>query len=379
MDTYRPEMESEINQDLFPIPEESVEGWKEKPIRGVKQELVPLGAFTDFSACDTSAVYFGERGGGPEMNFSGQVLNFVGQKVNRKESFLTHFVRKDVFDRLKEAQKLLPRGHYFKFFDGYRSLAVQQELFANQRKIIASQHSTWTTEQIDEETHKFIARPATDEESRANRPAPHTTGAAIDLRLIRMNEKGQALLQELEEKKQAGKLNYEIKPEEQDAYQQALAWINNQKLPDDKKQNWLSEYRYGIYKALIFRNFSETVDMGTGFDDFGKEAQTNYYETIPQDQISPDDLKRRNNRRLLYKIMNSVGFLNYPGEWWHFSYGDQEWAANKKQNAALFGEVGLSETNQAMEKARRLAYLKTIRDVRKGDDPIFIENPDRQI
>lgn len=42
----------------------------------------------------------------------------------------------------------------------------------------------------------------------------------------------------------------------------------------------------------------------------------------------------KNNRRLLIDAMERVGFVNYPAEWWHWSYGDQYWAfANSRQNA----------------------------------------------
>jgi len=378
---------SELPLRLPPIPLESVEGWKEKPIKGLSQELVPLGPFTDFSDCDTSAVYFGERGGGPEMNYSGQVLNFAGKKVSRKESSLTHFVRQDVYDRLIIAQKALSQlapGYYFKFYDGYRPLSVQQELYDIQRENVKKQNPEWQEDQgsdkqkleakrlIDEATHKAIAIPAADDdiESRAARPAPHTTGSAIDLRLIKLSQEGLKQLASLEEKKRSGVLK--IEPEESKVFEEVQVWIQQQDLLVDKKENWLEEYRYGMQKALIFRNFSEIVDMGTGFDDFSAVAEMAFYENISEDKITEDDRKRRDNRRLLYKVMNDVGFLSYPGEWWHFSYGDQEWAANKKQPEALFGEVGLSEANRATEQARRLAYLKTIRSTRKGQDPILL-------
>jgi D-alanyl-D-alanine dipeptidase len=44
------------------------------------------------------------------------------------------------------------------------------------------------------------------------------------------------------------------------------------------------------------------------------------------------------NRRLLHDLMVKEGFAPFYGEWWHFSYGDREWAAfyNKK---ALYGAI----------------------------------------
>lgn len=35
--------------------------------------------------------------------------------------------------------------------------------------------------------------------------------------------------------------------------------------------------------------------------------------------------------------MAKEGFINFPGEWWHFSYGDRVWSAYKgKRNGAIF-------------------------------------------
>ena len=33
------------------------------------------------------------------------------------------------------------------------------------------------------------------------------------------------------------------------------------------------------------------------------------------------------NRKMLHDLMVEEGFAPFYGEWWHFSYGDREWAA----------------------------------------------------
>jgi D-alanyl-D-alanine dipeptidase len=43
----------------------------------------------------------------------------------------------------------------------------------------------------------------------------------------------------------------------------------------------------------------------------------------------------RSNRRLLGKVLTSVGLVNYPTEWWHWSYGDRYWALSTGSPAAL--------------------------------------------
>lgn len=79
-------------KELPPIPSESVAGWKEIPVKECGEKLVPVGAFSDFSDCDTSAVYFGERGKDKEMNF-------LGKAVNRDVSLITHFVREGMLEK----------------------------------------------------------------------------------------------------------------------------------------------------------------------------------------------------------------------------------------------------------------------------------------
>lgn len=44
------------------------------------------------------------------------------------------------------------------------------------------------------------------------------------------------------------------------------------------------------------------------------------------------------NRQLLRGCMTSVGFAPYDGEWWHFSYGDKEWANWYKKPYAIYGQ-----------------------------------------
>ena len=45
------------------------------------------------------------------------------------------------------------------------------------------------------------------------------------------------------------------------------------------------------------------------------------------------------NRRMLLGAMISAGFVNYPHEWWHFSYGDRYWAYTTGKSAAHYTSV----------------------------------------
>ena len=43
------------------------------------------------------------------------------------------------------------------------------------------------------------------------------------------------------------------------------------------------------------------------------------------------------NRQLLYEVMTGVGFVNYPLEYWHYSYGDYYWAKANGVDSAIYG------------------------------------------
>jgi len=45
------------------------------------------------------------------------------------------------------------------------------------------------------------------------------------------------------------------------------------------------------------------------------------------------------NRRLLVGTLSAVGLVNYPTEWWHWSFGDRYWAMATGASAAHYGIV----------------------------------------
>jgi D-alanyl-D-alanine dipeptidase len=73
--------------------------------------------------------------------------------------------------------------------------------------------------------------------------------------------------------------------------------------------------------------------------DFG----TLVYEFVPDTfTFSPFISKKAwDNRQLLRHIMMRVGFAPFNGEWWHFSYGDKEWAGYYGEPAAMYEQLDL--------------------------------------
>lgn len=74
------------------------------------------------------------------------------------------------------------------------------------------------------------------------------------------------------------------------------------------------------------------LDMGTGIAEYSEpEKCFTFSKSITRVQAK--------NRQLLRKILMSVGFAPFNGEWWHFSYGDREWAYFYGKECSLFNQV----------------------------------------
>ena len=72
------------------------------------------------------------------------------------------------------------------------------------------------------------------------------------------------------------------------------------------------------------------LDMGTNVHDFVKNSYVH----------SPFISKTAwHNRQLLRLCMTTAGFAPYDGEWWHFSYGDREWAKYYGKPRAIYDQI----------------------------------------
>jgi D-alanyl-D-alanine dipeptidase len=71
---------------------------------------------------------------------------------------------------------------------------------------------------------------------------------------------------------------------------------------------------------------------------------TKIWEFVPDTYtFSPFiDSKGRENRQLLRRVMVGAGFAPFDGEWWHFSYGDREWAKYYNRPPAVYEQIEFS-------------------------------------
>ncbi len=88
----------------------------------------------------------------------------------------------------------------------------------------------------------------------------------------------------------------------------------------------------GAIDLEIVDKSGNSLDFGTRIADFSRpEKLPTFAEGLTQEQIS--------NRLLLRDSMLREGFAPFNGEWWHFSYGDREWACYYDRSSSLYSAV----------------------------------------
>jgi len=87
----------------------------------------------------------------------------------------------------------------------------------------------------------------------------------------------------------------------------------------------------------------EALWMGSLFDDVTELAHRDRFENLDANNFSFSDGEARSNRRLLHWLMAEQGFAGHPDEWWHFSWGDQMWAALSGETCAHYGLATIPE------------------------------------
>jgi zinc D-Ala-D-Ala dipeptidase len=180
------------------------------------------------------------------------------------------FVREGVLTALIQAQQALQRQQiYWKLFifDAYRPVAVQtfmvERTFADLLQARGLEQSMLSPSQLEALWEEVYQLWAPPNWD-PKTPPPHSTGAAVDLTLF-----------------------------------------------DPKTQ--------------------QTVWMGSPIDELSARSQPSYFGTLAQDlTLTEGDRASATlahaHRQVLHEAMREAGFQRHPGEWWHFSLGDQMWA-----------------------------------------------------
>lgn len=174
-------------------------------------------------------------------------------------------MRKSVYDKLTQAQSMLPEGLKFCLYEAYRSLDLQQTIFQERYDNLQKVNPEFSHEELFIESTKFVS-PVINLDGSKNIP-PHSTGAAIDVYLIDLE--------------------------------------------------------------------GRVMDMGIHLDDTYNDL-TGMYCHADSQAISS---QAREYRNIMSNVLQTVGFVNYPTEYWHWSYGDRYWAHESNHPFAIYGSV----------------------------------------
>lgn len=83
------------------------------------------------------------------------------------------------------------------------------------------------------------------------------------------------------------------------------------------------------------------VDMGIHPKDWMRDKDGRLSKTDSADVSA----LAKQHRAILNRVMQAAGFINYPTEYWHWSYGDKYWAYLSGKKTAIYGLTDKSPRN----------------------------------
>lgn len=110
---------------------------------------------------------------------------------------------------------------------------------------------------------------------------------------------------------------------EDDLYEYAHHYIS---IPD------VGGHPAGAAIDLTILKGNTPLDMGSEIGDLSVLEKVPTYSTEVTEE-------QRANRLLLREVMTAAGFAPYDFEWWHFSYGDREWACYFQKPGSIYDTV----------------------------------------
>ena len=85
--------------------------------------------------------------------------------------------------------------------------------------------------------------------------------------------------------------------------------------------------------VYLIDDHGQAVDMGIHPKDWMNDAD-GVLSLTNSNHISP---LAKKNRQIMMDALSAMDFVNYPTEYWHWSYGDRYWAYTKQQAHAIYG------------------------------------------
>ncbi len=92
----------------------------------------------------------------------------------------------------------------------------------------------------------------------------------------------------------------------------------------------------GAVDVSLVDRLGNEIDLGCQYDEDAASSAGRCYSFC--DSLADDVVE---NRKILFKCMEQAGFINYPFEWWHWSYGDKYWASLVEAPHASYSAIDL--------------------------------------
>ena len=102
--------------------------------------------------------------------------------------------------------------------------------------------------------------------------------------------------------------------------------------------------------VTIVDKHGKELDMGTPFLPFKDDELVAHGAFIPVFAYKRSNPEIHERRLVLREAMTSAGFAPFAGEWWHFSYGDRDWAYYYDKPRAIYGEVSSAQAKARIEE-----------------------------
>jgi D-alanyl-D-alanine dipeptidase len=91
----------------------------------------------------------------------------------------------------------------------------------------------------------------------------------------------------------------------------------------------------GAIDVYLINETGKLVDMGIQIKDWMEDTDGSLSRT----SSSHISAKAQHYRNIMSKALSTIGFINYPTEYWHWSYGDRYWAYQTGRSHAIYGVV----------------------------------------
>ncbi|ENM5760306.1 M15 family metallopeptidase [Vibrio mimicus] len=92
----------------------------------------------------------------------------------------------------------------------------------------------------------------------------------------------------------------------------------------------------GAVDVSLVGELNNEINLGCKYDEDSTVSEGRCYSFCKE--LEKDVIE---NRKILFECMNRAGFINYPYEWWHWSYGDKYWAVVVNAPHAIFSALEL--------------------------------------